>query len=168
MTRLTRTFSTTLAFLLFLATTPALAQQPDDRDALQGIQTGKALFDINLKDAEPLVLYLQVIKRTHAELLAQGVTPDFIIAFRGPSVTLISTDVRHIPAGKAPTYAAAAELIADLKALGARFEACSIATEVFGVDNTTIFPEIKVVGNTFISAIGYQSRRNGYALIPIM
>jgi peroxiredoxin family protein len=46
-----------------------------------------------------------------------------------------------------------------------RLEACSVATALFGVDNETILPEIVVVGNTFISALGFQAV--GYAPILI-
>jgi intracellular sulfur oxidation DsrE/DsrF family protein len=48
---------------------------------------------------------------------------------------------------------------------GVRFEACAIATRLFGVENNSVLPQVKVVGNTFNSLIGYQAK--GYALIPI-
>jgi len=57
------------------------------------------------------------------------------------------------------------EAITDLDGLGVKFEACNIATNLFGIDNETILLEIKVVGNTFISAIGYQTK--GYSPILI-
>jgi hypothetical protein len=42
---------------------------------------------------------------------------------------------------------------------------CAVATKVVGVDNQTILPEMKVVGDGFISLIGWQTQ--GYKLVPI-
>jgi intracellular sulfur oxidation DsrE/DsrF family protein len=42
---------------------------------------------------------------------------------------------------------------------------CSIATKVFGIDNATLFPEMTVIGDGFVSLIGYQAQ--GYGLVPV-
>ena len=47
---------------------------------------------------------------------------------------------------------------------GVKLEICLFAAEVFGVDPASVLPEIKRVGNGWISLIGYQSK--GYALVP--
>ena len=49
---------------------------------------------------------------------------------------------------------------------GIKFEICLIAVKVFGVEPSSILPEIKQVGNGWISVIGYQAR--GYSLVPII
>ncbi|MEW6116655.1 MAG: DsrE family protein [Nitrospirota bacterium] len=144
----------------------ARAAQHDDRDALKGIRTGKAIFDVNTGEPDKLVLYLDVIKETIQGLRKQKVRPDVIIAFRGVSVRLITTSQEDAEQGKREVFEKIRKLIAELKALGVKLEACSIATRLFEVENNTVLPEIKVVGNTFISLIGYQSM--GYAVIPIM
>lgn len=56
-------------------------------------------------------------------------------------------------------------MIQELAKQGVRFEACAIATRLFHVDNASMISDVKVVGNTFISLIGYQAK--GYAVIPI-
>jgi intracellular sulfur oxidation DsrE/DsrF family protein len=137
----------------------------DDAAALKGMTSGKAVFDVNVGEAGKLALYLSVIKETHEGLVKQGVKPDLILVFRGPAVLLISTNRDKVPAEQQAKYDEAAKLIKDLKGMGVKFEACSVATRLMKVDNTTIYPEIKVVGNTFISLIGYQAK--GYAYIPI-
>ncbi|SDI38876.1 hypothetical protein SAMN04488540_101267 [Ferrimonas sediminum] len=133
-----------------------LPTEPNDRVALAGETTGKLFFDINLADADKLGLYFDVILETNKGLEEQGVEPKFVIAFRGPSVTLIND-------------AATANTKTVIKAMAelpnVRLEACSVATELFGVDNATILPEIVVVGNTFISSMGYQAV--GYAPVLI-
>lgn len=148
----------TLLFSGFM-TSPLMAAEPNDSVALADLTEGKILFDINLSDVNKLPLYLMVIQQTYDGLEAQGVTPDFVIAFRGAAVTFV-------------TNAAAVELQEQIAAIAAlpnvRLEACSVATNLFGVDNADILADITVVGNTFISAAGFGSSTKGYATIPIM
>lgn len=138
---------------------------PLDRAALQGVKVGKGVFDINLADAERLPLYLGVIEETLAGLKSQGVKPDLVVAFRGASVKLISSERGDLDVEQKAALEESDELIKDLAKAGVRFEACAIATRLFGVGNKSILPQVKVVGNTFISLIGYQAK--GYALISI-
>lgn len=154
-----------LFLVLNLVASSAMAsQRPDDHDALTGMsQPGKAFFDINIGvkpetyDASmgKLALYLDVIRQTHDSLLLQSVTPDMVVVFRGSAVTLV-TD-------KASDEVKA--LIGGLAKMKVRFEACNVATTLMSTVNSSILPEVKVVGNTFVSAIGYQASGYGYILI---
>lgn len=156
-----------LLALLLSAGSVVAADLPNDADALTSVSDGKALFDINISadpsDLAPaqgkLALYLDVIKQTYGGLDAQGVTPDIIVAFRGSSVLLVAEGM---------TSPAIQDAIFELSEMGVVFEACNVATMLFGIDNATILNEVSVVGNTFISAIGYGSAYKGYATIPIM
>lgn len=130
--------------------------EPNDKVALAGETTGKLFFDINLADADTLALYFDVISQTYDGLEDQGVEPMFVIAFRGMAVTLIDDTATDTTKALVTTLAALPNV---------RLEACSVATAIFGVDNATILPEIVVVGNTFISALGFQAV--GYAPILI-
>ncbi|BDY05525.1 DsrE family protein [Ferrimonas sp. YFM] len=151
-----------LSLLACLNLAPAQAiERPLDAQALQGVTQGKALFDINLSELDKLPLYLQVIEMTHDGLAAQGVAPDFVIAFRGASVQFIAGPINQNPASQK-----IAEQVKRLHAKGVRIEACSIATELFGVDNSQLLPGIELVGNTFISLVGYQAQ--GYSSVVIM
>lgn len=136
-----------------------------DENALQGVGIGKGLFDINLTHAAKLELYLSVIKKTHADLINQGSKPEFVIAFRGASVRLISSEIWSFSEEDQQSLITSASIIRELQKLGVTFEACSIATDLFKVDNLTLLPGVQVVGNTFVSLIGYQAK--GYSLIPI-
>jgi intracellular sulfur oxidation DsrE/DsrF family protein len=49
---------------------------------------------------------------------------------------------------------------------GVKFEICLIAVKYAGIEPSSILPEIKQVGNGWISVIGYQAR--GYSLVPII
>lgn len=137
----------------------------DDRDALQDMQAVKALFDINVSKPAKLEFYLRVISQTHADLLRQGVAPEMVIAFRGASVRLISTENWSFTDEDQDLLLKSKKYLQELHGLGVKIEACALATGLFKVENSTILPEVKLVGNTFVSLIGYQHQ--GFALIPI-
>lgn len=161
------TLTNRLLLILGMALVPlaALADQPNDAAALEGVEQGKVVFDINNSSASSLNLYLAVIRETHDDLVRQGIEPDILLAFRGPAVTLVSTDRERLDLSDFDALDQIADHIADLEMLGVRMEGCGVATRLFQVDNNTLLDGIKPVGNTFVSLIGYQAR--GYAVIPI-
>lgn len=157
-----------LAALLaaFWVPAAALAEKPADARALAGVQTGKVAWDINMGDPAKLALYLKVMDETYEDLKRQGVTPDMVFTFRGPSLPLVSSDRTDVPPDLEPHHDAIAGTIAALLAKpGVRMEACSVAATLFKVKPETLLPGVEYVGNTFVSQIGYQSK--GYASIPI-
>ncbi|MBF8271938.1 MAG: hypothetical protein HW380_1043 [Magnetococcales bacterium] len=145
----------------------ATSEQPlNDADALQGVSEGKVVFDIGMSNPQTLPLYLKVIAQTHADLVRQKVKPTIVLAFHGGAVKLISANREAFPMDQHSFLEEIASLLADLqKKPGVRMEVCGLATKLFGVDNATILPGIKVVGNTFVSLTGYHAQ--GYAAIPI-
>ena len=110
-----------------------------------------------------MLLYLNVIEKTVATLKKQGVKPDFIITMRGAAVSIVSKDSEFNSADQEQLLQAK---IAALKQLGVYFEACNVAADLFAVAKEDLFPGVVLVGNTFVSLIGYQSQ--GYALIPLI
>ncbi|MBF0436579.1 MAG: DsrE family protein [Magnetococcales bacterium] len=144
-----------------------VSEQPlNDAEALQGVSEGKVVFDIGMSNPQTLPLYLKVIAQTHADLVRQKVKPTIVLAFHGGAVKLVSNNRDVLPMDQHPALDEIATLIADLqKKSGVRMEICGLATKLMGVDNTTILPGIKVVGNTFVSLTGYHAQ--GYAAIPI-
>lgn len=165
-----KNFLHTLFAVLLIAAASALQadeQKPDDSYALQGVETGKVVFDINIPgDAKKMQLYMKVIKQTYEDLLRQNVKPDMILAFRGMAVKLISTEQPDdLPLDHEEAFKAVANMIAELQAKGVRVEACSVATGLFKVSQDSLLPGVVHVGNTFVSLTGYQAK--GYAIIPI-
>jgi intracellular sulfur oxidation DsrE/DsrF family protein len=143
------------------------AEKPADTEALAGVSSGKIAWDINMASAEKLLLYLKVMDETYEDLKRQGVEPDMVLTFRGPSVRLITTDRADVPLDDEPHLDGIAEqLKAMLAKPSVRAEACSVATRLTGVDPETLLPDIEHVGNTLVSQIGYQAK--GYAIIQIM
>lgn len=142
------------------------SDKPSDAEALRGVEVGRVAWDINMGDPAKLALYFRVMEETYDDLKRQGVKPDMVFTFRGPSVTLISADRTDVPLDQEAHYQAIAESVANLLAKpGVRMEACSIAARLMKVDTGALLPGVEPVGNTFVSQIGYQSK--GYATIPI-
>ena len=138
----------------------------DDRTSLGDLKVGKGVFLVDIGDAKKLNFYLEVIQGTYKGMKAQGVEPDFILVYIGPSVKYLSSapssDTEQEAGGILLEIESNVEALAEL---GIKQEVCAVATRVFGIDNNTIFPGLTLVGDGFISLIGYQSQ--GYHLVPV-
>jgi intracellular sulfur oxidation DsrE/DsrF family protein len=163
-----------LPLLLLALILPGLAsaekpstEKPSDTQSLAGVSSGKIAWDINMANAKKLLLYLKVMDETYEDLKRQGVEPDMVLTFRGPSVRLITTEHGEVSLDEEVQREGIAEQLAAMLAKpNVRAEACSVATRLNNVDPETLLPNIEHVGNTFVSQIGYQAQ--GYATIPIM
>ena len=161
-----KTLVTVLMFLLASVAVPADKTAINDAAALGNLKTGKGVFLVDIGDAGKLNFYLEVIQGTYKGMTEQGVDPDFILVFIGPSVKYLSTSP------SAETEQAAGGVLLEIESnvealatLGVKQEVCAVATRVFGIDNETLLPGLTLVGDGFISLIGYQSQ--GYHLVPV-
>lgn len=138
----------------------------NDARALADLKSGKGVFLVDIGDPKKLNFYLEVIRGTHANMSDQGVQPDFVLVYIGPSVAYLTTD----PSEEIENEAGGITLdlennVAELAKLGVRQEVCAVATRVFGIDNATIFDDMTLVRDGFNSLIGYQAQ--GYHLVPV-
>lgn len=154
--------------LLALASAGSFADSaaPNDSRALHGLHSAKAVFDVTTANPKKLYFYLNLIEEASQSMQAQGVTPDFVIAFRGPATFYVSTDRSRI---KPEDNEIADKIRKKIDELGhasnIHMEQCGVAARALHVDATTIYPPITVVGNSWISLIGYGNQ--GYALVPV-
>jgi len=94
------------------------------------------------------------------------VTPNMVLVFIGETVKYLSTKPEDLLAMEyEDQLKSIAKSSKELKKLGVRMEVCAVATKVFGVDNDSVLPEMDVVGDGFISLIGWQIQ--GHKLVPI-
>lgn len=154
-----------LALALLVSHATALASPPDDSRALEGVETGRVIFDLNNDNPQVLALYLQVIQETYEDLRDQGVEPDIILAFRGRAVTMVSEDRERFELTEFDHLDRIEGFISEFRDKDIRMESCAVATRLFGVDHGELLPGITPVRNTFVSLTGYQAQ--GYAVIPI-
>lgn len=144
----------------------AFAEKPSDSDALANIEVGKVVWDVLASSPDRLLFYLKLIDETYDDLIRQDVEPDMIFIFHGRALQLIkSEEVDFLPKDK-QAHQAALALISELNARpGVRMEACSISARMQNIENDGIISDVTMVGNTYVSLIGYQSK--GYSVIPI-
>lgn len=160
-----------LLILCMLIFAPLLSAQAatapiNDAAALQGVKEGKGVFLIDFSDPKKTAFYLEIIRETHAGLIRQGVKPHFVIVYIGPTVRFLSTRPDdELELEYSDTLTAIAEQVKELHQLGVRQEICTIATRVYQVPNDTVLPGLTLVGDGFISLIGWQTQ--GYKLIPL-
>jgi len=132
------------------------AAQADDRAALSGVKELKVAFDLVDGDAKGLLNRL---------LIKQGVTPHFVVTFRGPATRLVQTDMTKVKPEEREVAAKIAATLQEMsKAPGVNaIEQCSVAIRQQETRAEDVLPVITVVGNGWISLMAYQSR--GYAYI---
>ena len=141
------------------------AKAADDHASLTGLKDVKVAFDLKEGDGKLLLSRLDVIDETRQSLIQQGVTPHFILAFRGPATKLVQTDPDKI---KPEDRAMAAKIATRIKEMSRSpgvdgFEQCAVAAREQGTKTELVLPEIRVVGNGFVSLMAYQAK--GYAYI---
>ncbi|MCG8488075.1 MAG: DsrE family protein [Chromatiales bacterium] len=138
----------------------------NDSAALNGVKATKSVFLIDFTNPRKTAFYLDIIRGTHEGLVRQGVTPNMVLVFIGETVRYLSTkpdDTLELEFGD--DLKSIAETAKILGQKGVRMEVCAIANRVFKVDNDTILPQMEVVGDGFISLIGWQTQ--GHKLVPI-
>jgi len=130
-----------------------------------GLKDANVAFDITAGEAGRMLNILTTIEETRESLLRQGITPHFVLAFRGPASLLTQSDLSRL---KPEDREAAVKVAAKLRQLRGtpgieRLDQCSIAMRGQKVDKAQVLPEMTIVENGWITLVGYQAR--GYAYI---
>ena len=108
---------------------------------------------------------LETIDETRQSLIAQGVTPHFVLTFRGGATRLIQSDAEKVKPDDRPFLPRIVAILAQMsKAPGVEsLEQCAVAIRHQGTKAENVAPQVKVIGNSFVSLMSYQSK--GYAYI---
>jgi intracellular sulfur oxidation DsrE/DsrF family protein len=135
----------------------------EEYEVLKGLKSVKAAFDVRAGNPKSAALTLKVIRQTYQDKNITAVTknPAFTVVFIGPSVKLISKNREGYSPEENKILDEIASTISQMSKEGIRLEICLIAAQVLGVDPASVLPEIKHVGNGWISLIGYQAK--GYS-----
>ena len=159
-----------LAFLLGAAVVfaaPVMGAQAwaAGENPIAGMKEAKVAFDITAGEPGRMLNILNTIDETREGFVKHGVTPRFVLAFRGPASLLTQTDLSRL---KPEDRDAAAKVAAKLKQLRSaagieRMDQCSIAMRGQKVDKAQVNPDVTIVENGWITLVGYQAK--GYAYI---
>ncbi len=141
-------------------------EKPNDAMALNGIKEARGVFLIDFTNPQKTAFYLKIIHGTYRNFVDQGVKPDLVLVFIGETVKYLTTAPDEtLQFEFNEQLKSIAESVDKFHEMGVRMEVCSVATEVFNVDNETILPGMTLVRDGFISLIGWQTQ--GYKLVPI-
>lgn len=132
---------------------------------MKGIKSAKAVFDERESNPKSAALHLTIVHQTYKELAAMKKNPVFVLVFIGPSVKLISKNREGFSPEDQKSLDEIANTISAMSKDGINLEICLVAAKVFNVDPVSVLPEIKRVGNGWISMIGYQAQ--GYSLVLV-
>lgn len=137
----------------------------DDRALLAGIKEGKLVFDITEGDGKALVTRLESIEETRQDLIKHGITPRFVVSFRGPATLLVQSDLEKVKPEARPYVAQIASMLAQMAKTSGfdSLEQCGVAVRHAGTKAENVIPPLKVVANSFVTLMAYQAK--GYAYI---
>lgn len=137
----------------------------DDKTTLQGIKDGRIVYDITEGDGKALLNRLETIDETRRSMLEAGTTPHFVISFRGPATKLVQSDMSVVKAEDREYAARIGTWLAQFsKEKGVEsLEQCAVAIRHAGTKPENVVPPLKVVANSFVTLMAYQSK--GYAYI---
>jgi intracellular sulfur oxidation DsrE/DsrF family protein len=156
----------TLIALCCASATGVFAQTAyDNRDALAGIKKAQVYFDVNLKDGDLLVLRLELLDRTIRDLQEADVDTSVVIGVRGAASRFITRDNHYVLDEQVANKIKIQDWIRQFTKQGFRVEQCAIAAEILDIPPADFLPEVTVVGNGYVSLIGYQTQ--GYAVVPM-
>ena len=149
------------ALLIYAASTVSA----EEYASMKGIKTAKAVFDERQSIPISAALNLSVIHQTYKDFKAMNKNPVFVIVFTGPSVKLISRNREGFSAEDQKYLDEIVNTISAMSKDGIKLEICLVAARIFNIEPASVLPEIKRVGNGWISIIGYEAKR--YALVPV-
>ncbi len=149
--------------LALLASTAFAA--PGDANPVAGMKEGKIVFDITEGDGKALLVRIESIEETRQDLLKQGITPRFVLSFRGPATLLVQSDMEKVKPENRPFAGQITALLAQMaKTPGVEsLEQCGVAIRHMGTKAENVVPPIKVVANSFVTIMAWEVK--GYAYI---
>jgi hypothetical protein len=138
-----------LALAVMVVTVVVETSHAGDDNPIAGLKDAKIAFDITAGEPGRLLNILNMIDETRESFVRQGVTPHFVLAFRGPATLLTQTDLSRL---KPEDRETATKIAAKLKQLHAtagieRLDQCSIAMRTQKVDRAQVNPDVTVVEN---------------------
>ena len=153
-----------VTFTIALIASPAASSE---YAALEGVKQVKAVFDVSLGSPKMANIVFWAVKNVYKDESVRALSkpPQVAVVFHGPAVKLISTNHKDLKDSDKGALDEFANMIRQMKKDGVKLEVCLYALKVLGVDPATIIPEVDIVGNGFISVVGYQAQ--GYSVITI-
>ena len=156
----------TIVCLTACFTIPSVASEGfDNSNALKNISKAQVYFDVSVKESKLLLLRMELLDRTIKELEKDGLEVSGVVGFRGPASRYITKDEHYVLEESVADKKKIQEWVKTFAANGIIVEQCAIAAEILNIPADDFIPEIKIVGNGYVSLIGYQAQ--GYSVVPM-
>ena len=130
----------------------------DNSNALKGLKQTQVYFDVSLKDDKLLVLRMELVARTIKEMEEAGLEVNGVVGFRGGASRFITQNDHYVLEEEFSSKKKIQDWVKRFSSKGITIEQCAIPTKDF-------LPEVTVVGNGYISLVGYQAQ--GYSVVPM-
>lgn len=137
----------------------------EEYEGITSIKSAKIVFDERESNPKAAVLHLKLVHQTYKDLAAMKKEPAIVIVFMGPSVKLVSMNREGFSPEDQKSLDEIATTVSAMSKDGIKSEICLFAVKVLNVDPASVLPEIKRVGNGWISMAVYQAQ--GYTLVPV-
>ncbi|MGE5284686.1 MAG: DsrE family protein [Actinomycetota bacterium] len=151
-----------MATLLLCSVSTAFGEE---YEGLASLKSAKVIWDERESTPKTAVLHLKLIHQTYKDFAAMKKDPAFVVVFIGPSVKLVSKNKDSFSLEDQKAIDEIANTISAMSKDGIKMEICLVAVKVFNVDPASVLPEIKRVGNGWISMIAHEAQ--GYSLVPV-
>jgi intracellular sulfur oxidation DsrE/DsrF family protein len=152
-------------FLAILLIGSVSTASGEEYEGIKSVKTAKIIFDERESSPNTAILHLKLVHQTYKDLGAMKKKPAFVVVFMGPSVKLVSKKKEGFSPDDHKTLDEIANTLSAMSKDGIKLEICLVAVKVFNVDPASVLPEIKRVGNGWISMAVYQAQ--GYSLVPV-
>src|SRR5256712_11746103 len=131
-----------------------------DDNPVAGLKEAKVAFDITAGEPGRMLNILNTIDETREGFVKHGVTPRFVLAFRGPASLLTQTDLSRLKPEDRDTAAKVAAKLQQLHGAPGfeRMDQCSNAMRGQEVDKAQGSPDVPVVENGWIKLARYHAR----------
>ncbi len=133
--------------------------------SLTGLKQVKIVVDVNVGNPKLLVLRMELLDRTYRQLVAAGMKPVVVVAFRGKASFFITKGEGYVAPEEKGAKLEMKAWIERFKQAGFTIEQCAITAELLNIDVKDFLPQVEVVENGYVSLIGYQQQ--GYAFLPM-
>ena len=137
----------------------------EEYEGMTSVKSTKIVFDERESNPKATALHLKLVHQTYKDLAAMKKQPAIVVMFMGPSVKLVSKNREGFSTEDNKSLDEIANTISAMSKDGIKSEICLVAVKFFNVDPASVLPEIKLVGNGWISATVYQAQ--GYSLVPV-
>ncbi|MCK9420642.1 MAG: DsrE family protein [Nitrospirae bacterium] len=143
----------------------AFGAQTVKMKSLTGLKQVKFVVDVNVGDAKSLLKRMELLDRTYRQLIAAGMKPVVVVAFRAKASFFITKGDGYVAPEEKDAKLEMKAWIERFKQAGFTIEQCAIAAEMLGIEVKDFLPQVEIVENGYVSLIGYQQQ--GYAFLPM-